>query len=314
MNHIPVGSGQFTIASDPHRDRRRRLLAAHPELRRLAGPSRITAVAILLLVSAQTGLAIFFARQSWLAILPAAYTVGAVANLGCWVLIHEASHNLVVRSSVGNRWWSFIANLPILVPAAADFRFWHRLHHSRQGQLGWDVDLPSPQEVRIVGSHPARKAAWLALFMPLQVMRSFTAADRAGADRWLFLNITTTLSYAVALGWFAGPAALAYLILSSWSAMGLHPLGARWIQEHFTLREGQETTSYYGLMNALLFNCGFHNEHHDLPGVPWTRLRQIRRAAPEYYDGLYSVHSWNALLWRFLFDRDLTLASRIIRP
>jgi hypothetical protein len=37
------------------------------------------------------------------------------------------------------------------------------------------------------------------------------------------------------------------------------------------------TTSHYGtLYNALLFNDGYHVEHHAYPGVPWNRLPQLR--------------------------------------
>ena len=303
-------SQQAVLASEPHAGRRGLMLSAHPELRKLAGPTPVTTVAIVALLIIQTLAAVYLAGQPWWLLFLVAYTFGAVSNLGCWALIHEASHNLVVRSSSGNRYWSFIANLPILVPAAAHFRFWHRHHHRRQGDVGWDVDLPMPAEVRLVGSSPLRKALWLARFMPLQVVRAHRAAAMPKADRWMWTNIGLTILYAGLLAWLAGPAAVAYLLLSSWSAMGLHPLGARWIQEHFTLREGQETTSYYGPLNPLLFNCGYHNEHHDLPGVSWIHLPRIRKIAPEFYSDLYATRSWTILLWRFLTDRDLTLSSR----
>ena len=298
---------------EPHAQRRRALLEAHPELRRLTGPTKITILPILLLVAGQTTAAVALASQSWWLILGTAYTAGAVANLGCWVLIHEGAHNLIARSSRANRWWSCIANLPILVPAASHFRFWHRYHHRRQGEAGWDIDLPMPAEVRLVGSSPVRKAMWLTCFMPLQTMRAFRAASVAPTDRWMIANVGTVALYAAALWIAAGPWALVYLLFSSWSAMGLHPLGARWVQEHFTLREGQETTSYYGGLNRFLFNCGYHNEHHDLPGVPWLHLRKIRRAAPEFYEDLFATRSWTLLLWRFLKDERLTLDSRVTR-
>ena len=64
-------------------------------------------------------------------------------------------------------------------------------------------------------------------------------------------------------------------------SVGLHPLGARWIQEHYLVFEGQETSSYYGPLNVVALNVGHHNEHHDFPSVPWNRLPAIRRSAPE---------------------------------
>jgi len=112
-----------------------------------------------------------------------------------------------------------------------------------------------------------------------------------------------------ALVWIVlGPKALAYLALSLFFSIGLHPLGARWIQRHYlTATGGQETFSYYGPLNLLAFNVGHHNEHHDFPSVPWNRLPRIRALAPEVYASLASHTSWARLLWRFLFDRELTL-------
>jgi sphingolipid delta-4 desaturase len=301
------------VSTEPHAERRRAILAAHPELRRLFGPTRWTILPILALVLGQSSAAVLLSTQPWWVILGTAYTLGAVANLGCWALVHEGGHNLIARSTRANRWWSMIANLPILVPAAAHFRFWHRYHHRRQGEPGWDIDLPMQGEVQWVGTSPVRKALWLAAFMPLQTLRAFRAVVTAPGDRWLVTNVGSTMIYAAALLWAGGPWALIYLLVSSWAAMGLHPLGARWVQEHFTLRQGQETTSYYGGLNWLLFNCGYHNEHHDLPGVPWLHLRKVRRTAPEFYESLYATRSWTLLLWRFLSDRRLTLASRVTR-
>jgi len=97
-------------------------------------------------------------------------------------------------------------------------------------------------------------------------------------------------------------------------AIGLHPVGARWVQEHFAFAPGQETYSYYGPLNKVAFNVGYHNEHHDLVNVPWSRLPQIRMMAPEFYQGLHSYQSWTALLFRFIKDRQITLYTYIVRP
>jgi sphingolipid delta-4 desaturase len=61
------------------------------------------------------------------------------------------------------------------------------------------------------------------------------------------------------------------------------------------------------------FNVGYHNEHHDFPSVPWNKLPRIKSTAPVFYDSLASHKSWTKLWLRFLFDRELSLWSRVIR-
>jgi sphingolipid delta-4 desaturase len=107
---------------------------------------------------------------------------------------------------------------------------------------------------------------------------------------------------------------VAYLFLSTLFSLGVHPVGARSIQEHFVFKEGQETYSYYGPLNKLSFNMGYHNEHHDFPQVPWSRLPRVRAAAPEFYDHLYHHRSWTKLLFQVLFSRKFRLHNRIVRP
>src|SRR6478609_9457364 len=71
--------------------------------------------------------------------------------------------------------------------------------------------------------------------------------------------------------------------------------------------------TYYGPMNTVAFNVGFHNEHHDFPSIPWNKLPQLKRQAPSYYDSLLSHQSWTKLFFRFLFDKNISLYSRITR-
>ena len=63
----------------------------------------------------------------------------------------------------------------------------------------------------------------------------------------------------------------------------------------------------------MAFNVGYHNEHHDLMMVPWSRLPRLKAMAPEFYDGLVAHRSWTALLFRFLLDPSISLYSRRVR-
>ena len=101
--------------------------------------------------------------------------------------------------------------------------------------------------------------------------------------------------------------------VSFFFSVGLHPLGARWIQEHYLVHPSQETYSYYGPLNTIAFNVGYHNEHHDLPSIPWNHLPAVRQGAPELYNALVFHTSWTKLLFRFLLDPNITLFSRQVR-
>jgi sphingolipid delta-4 desaturase len=305
----------FTHSDDPepHRARRRQILASHPEAQALAGPAHSSVLFIVGLVALQLALAVVLRHSPWWLMLLVAYVVGAVVSHGLLVLIHDCTHNLVWKGTRANRLLAILANVGIIFPAAMSFRKYHLLHHKYQGDLAYDGDLPSPAEVRLVGNSPFRKAIWMLLFLVVELVRPMRLKTVKLLDAWTVANAVAMVAVAVAVVVFAGWQALFYLMLSTFFGVGLHPVGARWIQEHFVMRPGQETYSYYGPWNRLAFNVGYHNEHHDLMTVPWSRLPRLKSLAPEMYDGLYSHNSWTRLLLRFLTDRKLTLLSRVVR-
>ncbi|KAI9437434.1 dihydroceramide delta(4)-desaturase [Lactarius indigo] len=98
-------------------------------------------------------------------------------------------------------------------------------------------------------------------------------------------------------------------------AGSLHPLAGHFIAEHYVWDNlQQETYSYYGWLNILAYNVGYHNEHHDFPSVPWTRLPALRALAPEFYDVLPSHPSWPMVVINFIRDRNVGIFARAKRP
>lgn len=301
---------------EPHLERTRRLLKAHPEVKGLFGNTPSTFFFIAGVVGLQVALAVALRHQPWWVLLGAAFAVGAFCNHALWTLIHECTHNLVFVSSRNNQLAQILANLPIVVPSAISFRRYHLFHHRFQGDPEYDADLASPLEAKLAGNRWWGKALWLLFFAVAQALRVGGLKKIPFVDRWWALNLIVQALFISALVYFAGVASLAYLLLSTLFSVGLHPVGARWIQEHYLVHEddpAQETSSYYGPMNVLAFNVGFHNEHHDLMRVPWSRLPEVRKLAPEFYDSLRAHRSWTALLFRFLFDPRISLYSRAVR-
>jgi sphingolipid delta-4 desaturase len=288
------------------------MLRSHPDLKDLVGPDRRTLALCVGVPAAQVGIAYAVSSAPWWAIVAAAYVVGAWLSHVCWVLIHETTHNLAARSRGVNHAAGLLANVPLLVPAYGAFRKFHLLHHRRQGDYRADADLPSVVEARRFSGSALRKASWFFLYALIQMRRTARLTGHPIFDRLVTANVVVTVATDALLVWFLGPWGTLYLLVALFASVGLHPLGARWIQEHYVVRPPQETYSCYSPANVLQLNVGCHVEHHDLPYVAWHRLPEVRRRAPEFYEGLYAHRSWTRLLLTFLFSRDLSLFTRAV--
>ncbi len=299
---------------EPHLIRTQKILKSHPEVKKLFGNTPSTAFIVLGLVALQTGVALALGHSSGWMILLVAYTIGAIANHALFVMIHECTHNLIFKGDAKNSLLQIFANFPIIFPSAISFRIFHIKHHLYQGEMDRDADLPRSFEINWVGNSSFRKGLWFLFYFVPQLLRVPFLKGIQLFNGWVVLNFVTEITYLISMTYFFGWGACAYLALSSVFSIGLHPMGGRWIQEHYVLYEKQETYSYYGPLNTLAFNVGYHNEHHDLMRVPWSRLPQVRAMAPEFYNSLYYHTSWSGLVIRFITDPKLGLFSRVVRP
>ncbi|HET9953326.1 MAG TPA: fatty acid desaturase [Polyangiaceae bacterium] len=301
----------WSEAPEPHAERRRRMLEAHPEIKQLYGPCPRTKYVCTLLVVTQVATAYALRDAPWWLIVLVAYAFGGVINQSLFLAIHELSHNLAFKAPWKNRVFALFVNLPAGIPVAATFRYYHLLHHVHQGEAPLDTDLPTRFEARWVKG-PLRKALWVfgqGLAYGLRPL--FVHPKRP--DAWEIANFVVQMSFNVLVFWSWGPKAFWYLPIGSLLAMGLHPIAGHYISEHYVFRPGQETYSYYGPLNRLAFNVGYHNEHHDFPYIPGSRLPKLRALAPEFYDNLMSHRSWTATLWQYITRPDLSGASRVRR-
>ena len=303
----------YSTKPEPHRIRTKQILKESPQIRKLIGKNQSTFYFIVLLVAFQLTAAWFLADKSWWLILAVAYLAGAFADHALFVMIHECTHKLIFKKQSANRLAGILANVPQLFPSSVAFERYHIKHHSFQGIHELDADLPNRWEAKLINNYFIGKVIWF-LFYPLfQAFRISRLKEIKPFDGWIALNWGVQIVFIAATWYLLGFKAIGFLGLSFFFSVGLHPLGARWIQEHYLTHGEQETYSYYGPLNRLAFNVGYHNEHHDFPSVPWNKLPAIRKQAPGYYNTLSYHTSWTKLFLRFLFDKELSLFSRIVR-
>ncbi len=306
----------FTYVDEPvpHYERVHHIMKAHPEVKKLIGKSPVTAVWIAVCVSIQFVLAYLLRDQSWWLIVAVSWFIGAFPAHALYIIYHEACHNLIFKKATNNIYAGIVANLSSVIPTYVAFKTYHLRHHSHMGVPGKDADLPDAWEAKLIDNYFIGKALWLLFFAVFQAIRTARYEEKIRIDRWLILNYIVMFSADVAIVYFIGWKALVYLGLSFWFCVGLHPLGARWIQEHYlVLDPKQETFSYYGPLSLITLNVGYHNEHHDIPAIPWNNLPKLKKIAPEFYDNLKYHTSYSKLLLQFLFSQEIGLFSRIVR-
>lgn len=298
---------------EPHISRRSKILKDHPEIKNFMVKYPGTMLWIVAALVLQVGMAFLVHDKAWWVIFLAIYGVGAFVSHASYTFIHEASHGMIFKGATLNRIAGLLANLTTGFPSSISFQIYHLQHHAHQGVHDKDADMPRKWEVWCFNHGVIGKSIWLALYGLIVASRSFTMRGFRLPVGWTIANYLSSLLFDAILFYFFGLPGLLYVLFSTIVGLGLHPVGARWIQEHFVITEGQETYSYYGPLNAIQFNIGYHNEHHDFPAVPWRYLPKIRQIAAPYYDSLTSHQSWTKVLWRFLSDPHVTLESRIER-
>src|SRR5207247_1236730 len=134
----------------------------------------------------------------WLSFL-IAYCVGAFANHSNYVIIHDATQNLILRSKSWNKMVAVIPDLPNLTSGAMVYRVCNLKHHSHQGDDEYDADLANHWEARLVGNRLYTKAIWLMLFPFFQLTRPPRLKAITMWDRWFFINFACAALYDVAV-------------------------------------------------------------------------------------------------------------------
>ena len=285
---------------EPHASRRHQITAAHPEIKKLFGHCPLTKWKVLASVMIQLISIHLLQDADWKTWLFCCYTLSGSINHMMTLAMHELSHNLGAKKVLHNRMLGIFANLPMGLPASASFKRYHMEHHRYQGEDVLDVDIPTVFETKFF-TNTFLKVIWC-LLQPLFYSLRPLFVNPKDPGYWEKVNYACAITFNSTIYYFYGFKGLSYLILGTLLGMGIHPVAGHFIAEHYVMNKGQETYSYYGPLNWLTFNVGYHNEHHDFPFIAGTNLPKVRAIAPEFYDNLPHYHSWSKVIVDYICD------------
>jgi len=253
----------------------------------------------------------FFApKLDWAWVVAWAYLYGGVACHALFLAMHELSHYLFFKKPKHNRIFAMLINMATVIPHFSMFTRYHQEHHQYQGVEGLDVDVPSKIE-GVFFTNAFTKVIWI-FFQPLFYAFRPLLINPKNPGYWEAVNFTFCFSFGFSVAYFLGAKSLVYLLLSSFFGAGLHPIAGHFIAEHYVFVSGHETYSYYGPLNLVSFNVGYHNEHHDFPHISGSKLPLLKKLAPEYYNLPYHS-SWVRVIFDYIFMNDIGPYSRVLR-
>jgi len=313
----------YSTEEEPHAIRKKAILKAHgEEITKLMGPEWRTKYIVAATVALQVGMAWMTLEWRWPTYLVALYVVGGTANHSLFLANHELSHNLGSTRQWVNKLIAMVANMPIGIPYVITFKPYHMEHHRYQGHDGKDTDIPAPLECYCVSDtalgyvdHTLRKAVFMFCqifayaFRPMLVKPDLVPTN----DPFLWLNWLVQIAFDATMVYCCGLKVMLYFLLSTFVAGSIHPTAGHFLAEHYVMDGRTETYSYYGPLNMLAYNVGYHNEHHDFPNIAWSNLPKVRKVAPEFYDDLPQCKSWPGTLFRYIFDNSISPYSRVKR-
>jgi sphingolipid delta-4 desaturase len=303
-NKVSLTDFHWKKDDEPHAKRRREILEKHPEIKKLMVVDHSFKYVVIAMCLFQMAMctAISHYDTPWPLLVVLTYIFSGTLNHALLLAIHEISHNLAfgVSKPWSNKALGILVNLPIGVPMSLSFRKYHLEHHKYQGHEILDTDIPMEIEAKLF-TRTLTKAVWM-FFQPFfYAFRPFVVNPKVASKLEVF-NFVLQFCFDVAIVYLLGWKPLFYMVIGSLLGMGIHPVAGHFISEHYMFELGFETYSYYGILNKVTFNVGYHNEHHDFPNIPGALLPKVRELAPEYYNALPHHTSWVKVIWDYITD------------
>jgi sphingolipid delta-4 desaturase len=297
---------------EPHLTRRKMILDKHPEIKTIMVLDPSSFWITIALVGIQTYICSLVQDLSFWQLAFLSYALGGVLSNGLFVMIHDLTHFTAFKSRKANQYTAILANFGNGIPTAMAFGKFHSDHHSFLGRTDKDADIPCSIELKFFNNR-CRKILHVISMLIWYVVRPYCQGNKTPSFLEIF-NIVVVIAWDIFLLYLFGWKAIFYLAIGSLSGLGPNPVAFRYMAEHFEFVSGQDTYSYYGPFNYIMFNVGYHVEHHDFPNIPWRYLPKIKNMAPEFYEPLPAHSSYFLCLWKYVMDPSFGPWCRISRP
>jgi len=297
---------------EPHMIRRKQILEKYPQVKELFKKDHSSIFYVLLILVLQiVMISIVTKYTNWFTYILCLYCVGATLSHSYFVLMHDLTHYTCFESKTLNQLMAILGNFAQGVPSAVAFGRYHRDHHTYLGIPTGDPDLPSTLEIKYFNT-PFRKMVFILLMPFFYSIKPYFMMPKKPVPMEV-VNFIAVFSWDYFIYCQFGIWGVVYLVVGTLVGLGITPVAAHIIAEHYEFVKGQETYSYYGPINWINFNMGYHVEHHDFPMIPWTKLPRLREIAPEFYNNLPQISSYLGVWKKYVFDDTMGAWSRIGR-
>lgn len=286
----------WVSTKEPHAIRRKAILKAHPEVKRLMGHEPLTKYLASLVVLTQLGIAYYLRRDtSWWTTVFLAYVVGATLTNNMYLAVHEITHNLAFKKPLYNKIFAVFVNTPVPLPYAADFGPYHQLHHKFLGDELYDTDIPTEFEAKFLKGRVGKFffVLFQALFFALRPIFVVTIS----LTKFHIANITYQILFDIFWIRYFGFQSFMYLGFSSLLAGSFHPLSGHFIAEHFLFdleeawKGGKETYRYTNGQEEQYTESEKKEIANIRPEVEFKREYALETYS---YYGILNLFVWNA--------------------
>ncbi|CAF0929044.1 unnamed protein product [Rotaria sordida] len=160
-----------------------------------------------------------------------------------------------IKQLMGHDW-----HINTSISISITLKKYHLDHHRFQGHIIYDTDISTHLEIFLFSSRFG-KLIFLIIIPFLYSCRSIFILSNTIHYVELINLIIVFIFNSLIFSFFFNIKTSLYFLLSTIFGFSLHSISGHFIAEYYVFKQGYETYSYYGPLNAITYNVGYHNEH-----------------------------------------------------